>query len=178
MTKLVLTAVLLAATASSALAQQSIGIYEDETALDCEISDPGGGVSRTFYIVHTNQVQPAIGSAWRLEWDPGMTMVWMGDASPFFKLGDAQNGARIAYSVCTYGTFMIDAVTMMSFGTSAPCSYLRLGPDPTQGRVIIFCNFVSVPFAAGEAIVNANSGCTCSVSTEQTTWGTVKALYR
>jgi hypothetical protein len=129
---------LLAAFASSALAANSIGIYADQAAQSCEIADPGGGGTKTFYIVQTNEVQPSVGSAWRLEWDSGMTMVYVSDASPYFKLGDAQNGANIAYSQCAGGTFMIDAVTMTSFGTSAPCSYLRLGPHPTYGRVIIY----------------------------------------
>lgn len=179
MKNLVLTAMLLAATASSALAASSIGIYEDQAGLNCEITDPGGSAQKTFYIVHTQEVQPAFGSAWRLEWDPGMTMVWIGDNSgPYFKVGNAMDGASIAYSGCVTGKLMIDSVTMLSLGTSAPCSYFRLGSHPTQGRVIIYCNLLGVPFASGEAIVNANGSCTCSVGTEQTTWGTVKALYR
>jgi hypothetical protein len=76
------------------------------------------------------------------------------------------------------GTFTIDAVTMSWSGTSAACSYFRLGPDPTRGRVVVFCNPASVPFDAGEAIVNANGSCPCTVATRQSTWGSVKALYR
>jgi hypothetical protein len=179
MKRLGLTALLLASAAGPALAAHSIGIYADELAQSCEISDPGGAVNKTFYIVHTNEVQPCIGSAWRLVWDPGMTMVWIGDdTTPFSKVGNAKDGVQVAYVPCTAGTFKIDTVTMMSFGTSAPCSYMRLGPEPTRGRVIIFCNFASVPFTAGEGIVNANGTCACTVRTEPTTWGTIKALYR
>ena len=179
MKKLGITALLLAAAAGPALATHSIGIYEDQAGLDCEIADVGGG-NKTFYIVHTTDAQPALGSAWKLEWDPGMTMTWVGDSSPFFKIGTAQDGAQISYGACGsgLGKFMIDAVTMSSSGTSTPCSYFRLGPEPTRGRIVIFCNLASVPFAAGEAIVNANGSCPCSVATRQSTWGSVKALYR
>jgi|SRR5712671_3847754 len=179
MKKLGLTALLLAAATSPALAAHSIGIYADEAAQSCEISDPGGGVLKTFYIVHTNEALGAIGSAWQLQWDPGMTMTWVGDdATPYFKVGDAMNGASISYTQCTTGTIKIDSVTMMSLGTSAACSYLRLGPHPTQGHVIVDCGFRYFPFTSGEAIVNANGTCACTVATEPTTWGTVKALYR
>jgi hypothetical protein len=179
MKKLGLTALLLATAAGPVLAAHSIGIYADELAQSCEISDPGGGVQKTFYIVHTNEDLGVIGSAWQLQWDPGMTMVWVGDdATPLFKVGDAMNGAQISYTQCTTGTFKIDSVTMLSFGTSAPCSYLRLGPHPTQGRVMVDCGFRYMPFTSGEAIVNANGTCACTVATEPTTWGTVKALYR
>jgi len=40
------------------------------------------------------------------------------------------------------------------------------------------CNFASQEFVPGEGIVNANGTCMCSVSTAETTWGSVKALYR
>ena len=179
MKKFVLTVLLLAATAGPALAIGRIGIFGDDAGLSCSISDPGGSVFKVIYIIHTGDVQPAIGSAWTLTWDPGMTMVYMSDdASPWFKNGNAQDGASISYYTCQTGVLKIDAVTFLSLGTSAPCSYFRLAPHPTLGRSVIYCNFAYVPFLGGEAIVNANATCPCSVATEQTTWGSVKALYR
>jgi hypothetical protein len=179
MKKLGLAALLLAAAAGTALASHSIGIFEDQAALDCEIADPGGGSVKMVYIVHLNESLGVFGSAWRLEWDPGMTMTYVSDdAGPLYKVGNAQDGASISYTQCTAGTFLIDSVTFLSYGTSSPCSYVRLGPHPTQGHTMIDCGFRYLPFVSGEAIVNADGTCSCFVRTELTTWGTIKALYR
>ena len=179
MKKLALTAVLLAAAASSALATHSIGIFADQAGLNCEIADPGGATPKTIYIIHLNEVYGVIGSAWQLVWDPGMTMVYVSDdATPLYKVGNAQDGASISYLQCTTGTLLIDRVTFMSYGTSAPCSYFRLGPNPTQGHVMIDCGFRYMQFVSGEAIVNANGSCSCNVATRPATWSSVKALYR
>jgi hypothetical protein len=167
--------VLLAA-AVPVLAAHSIGIYADEAATSCEITDTGG--AKTLYIVETNQVQPAGGSVWKLAWDAGVTMIYVSDSTPYFRIGNAQDGIQIAYVPCGAGTFLIDTVTMMSFGTSAPCSRFRLVDEPTRGLSILRCgSFDPMSFVPGEAIVNANGTCSCTVATEQATWGSVKALY-
>ncbi len=181
MRKPALMAVILAALATPALAAHSIGIYDDPGALSCEISDPGGAVMKTFYVVTTNAPIPFGGSAWKLEWDPGMTMTWIGDdTSPYFSTGNARDGVSIAYVPCQEGTFKIDAVTMMSLGTSTPCSHFRLAAHPTQGgpKSLSCGGFSTLPIVPGEGIVNANGTCPCNVAVAPTTWGGVKALYR
>jgi len=181
MNKPALVAVILAALATPALGAHSIGVYEDQLAQDCEISDPGGAVTKTFYVVVTNAPIAFGGSVWKLEWDAGMTMTWIGDdSSPYFTVGNAKDGISIAYSPCLGGTFKIDTVTMTSFGTSTPCSRFRLAPHPTQGGPMsLTCGgFSPLPIVPGEGIVNANGTCTCNVAVAPTTWGSVKALYR
>ena len=170
--------VLLLAVAMPAMAIQDIGIFSDAAATSCEIADPGGNVQVMVYIVQTSSVQPVVGSAWTLQWDAGMSMDYVSDSTTYSKVGDAQNGASVFYFTCTAGTFVIDTVTFLSHGTSAPCSYMRLGPHPTQGRIIVQCNFAGTPFQGGEGIVNPNDNCHCTVATEPTTWGRVKSLYR
>jgi hypothetical protein len=179
MQKLVLTAVLLTAAAEPAIAAHSIGIYEDAAALSCEISDPGGG-AKSIYIVETNElVVPVGGSAWKLDWDAGMTMTWIGDTTPYFHVGNAKDGISIAYVPCQGGTFLIDTVSMMSAGTSTPCSYFRLVAHPTQGLAILRCSsYDPMSFVPGEGIVNPTGACACTVATEPATWGRVKSLYR
>lgn len=171
--------ILLLTVAMPAMAIQTIGIFADPAATSCEISDPGGNVQVKVYVVQTSDVQPVVGSAWKLEWDAGMSMDYISDdTTPYSKVGDAANGVSVFYFTCTAGTILIDTVTFLSHGTSAPCSYMRLGPHPTQNRVIIQCNFAGTPFVAGEGIVNPTPACTCNVTTEPATWGRVKALYR
>jgi hypothetical protein len=178
--KLALIALTLVAVSTPAFALHSIGIYEDPQALICQISDPGGPSTKLIYIVHTNELAvPVGGSAWKLEWDAGMTMTWISDTSPYFRVGNAQDGISIAYVPCASGTFLIDTVSMMSAGTSAPCSRFRLGPHPSMGLSILRCSsFDPLPFVPGEGIVNANASCACTVATEQTSWGAIKSLYR
>jgi len=180
MKKFVLTAVLLTAVTQAALAAHSIGIFDDAAATSCEISDPGGPSTKLIYIVHTNELAvPVGGSAWKLEWDAAMTMTWISDSSPFFRVGNAQDGISIAYVPCAGGTFLIDTVSMMSAGTSTPCSRFRLVAHPTQGLAILRCgSYDPMAFVPGEGIVNPNVSCACTVATEPTTWGRVKSLYR
>jgi hypothetical protein len=180
MKKFVLTVVLLTALNEPALAAHSIGIFEDAAATSCEISDPGGPSTKLIYIVHTNElVVPVGGSVWKLEWDAGMTMTWIGDTTPYFHVGNAKDGISIAYSPCQGGTFVIDTVSMTSAGTSTPCSRFRLVAHPTQGLAILRCgSYDPMSFVPGEGIVNPNVSCACTVAVEPTTWGSVKALYR
>lgn len=170
---------LIAASAAPAMAFLSIGIYADEAAVSCEISDPGGPGPKIFYIVHPNEPVPMGGSAWKLEWDAGMTMTWIGDETPYWHLGNAMDGITMTYVPCEGGTFKIDTVTMMSYGTSTPCSRLRLVPHPQLGLIISSCGGLTpVPFTPSDGIVNADDTCRCSLPTATMTWGGIKAMYR
>jgi opacity protein-like surface antigen len=178
MRKFALTVVLLAALATPALAAQSIGIFDDPNGQSCQISDPGGETQKKVYIIHLNAPPSVIGSAWKLTWDAGMNMTWVSESSPFLLTGNSQDGVQVYYYTCQAGTFLIDTVTFTSHGTSAPCSYMRLAAEPTQGLVALYCNFAKLSFVPGEGIVNANAGCACTVAAAPTTWGRVKSLYR
>ncbi|HKW13802.1 MAG TPA: hypothetical protein VJS69_04880 [Candidatus Krumholzibacteria bacterium] len=180
MHKLALTLVLLTAAAGPALGAGSIGVYADAGGSNCEISDPGGGALQLIYIVETNDLVPVGGSAWKLEWDAGMTMTWIGETTPYFHVGSAKDGISMTYSPCQGGTFLIDTVSMTSAGTSTPCSHFRLVDHPTQGLIIARCSsYDPMPLIPGDGIVNADATCHCNLSaTEPTTWGRVKALYR
>jgi opacity protein-like surface antigen len=178
MRKFALTVVLLAALAAPSLAAQSIGIFDDPNGQSCQISDPGGETQKKVYIIHLNAPPSVIGSAWKLTWDAGMNMTWVSESSPFLLTGNSQDGVQVYYYTCQAGTFLIDTVTFTSHGTSAPCSYMRLAAEPTQGLVALYCNFAKLSFVPGEGIVNANASCACTVAAAPTTWGRVKSLYR
>jgi len=182
MKKFVLTVVALCLAAAPASAQiESIGIYEDQTALDCEIADTAPGL-KNIYIVHTNSAGTQA-SQWKLNNDPGMTMAFLSGTvfAPFLLIGSATAGASVAYTDCRTGTFPIMTVSYFASGTSTACSKFFLTPDTTADPPvlgIVDCGFNLLAFPPGVGVVNANGSCPCDVSTAQSTWGNVKALYK
>lgn len=82
------------------------------------------------------------------------------------------------------GSRMLVTVTYAGLGTSALCSYLDVVAHPNfehLGILVQTCTFENVPAPTrGRLHVNPNATCApwCVVSTEETTWGGVKALYR
>ena len=181
MKKFVLTAMLLVVAATPALAQEGLGLFADNTGLSCSVTDLVDGAIKRVYVVHVNSVG-ASGSEFLVD-TSASTMSLFVAAVPagMLSIGASDTGISIAYQECRIGTFLVLTLTFDAFGTTAPCSYLRMLPDPTAASPVrIWNDCVSIPhdFPGGVAIVNADGTCPCNVATEETTWGTIKALYR
>jgi hypothetical protein len=128
----------------------------------------------TVYVVHTDFW--GTGSRFRIAADPGFTGVWLGQASPYFTLGNSTTDVNIAYAACLQGPVLILTATYQLFGTSSACSGLRIAPANGQPCVIATSGGGCIDEVCvrdlGSLQVN------CPVATEPSTWGRVKALYR
>lgn len=106
----------------------------------------------------------------------GFTGVWLGDTSPFAKIGQSPTDIAIAFNDCIYSSsFVVLTISYQLFGTSAACSELRTAPADGFSSAISLstgCGFAEVPVKTVSSI-----RISCPVATESTTWGQVKALY-
>ena len=181
MKKFVLTAMILVVAATPALAQEGLGLYADNAGLSCQISDLVDGAVKRVYVIHNNSVG-ASGSEFLVDASSTTLAIFASTVpSSMLSIGSAETGISIAYNECKVGSFLVLTVSYDAFGTTAPCSYIRMEPDPTAVppvRVWADCISITHPFPGGVAIVNVNGGCPCNVATQATTWGTIKALYR
>jgi hypothetical protein len=182
MKKFVLTAMLLTIIATPALAQlEDLGLFADNAGLSCEILDTVAGIKRV-YVVHVNSLG-ATGSEFLVDTSAStMSLIVASAPAGFLTIGSSDTGISIAYQECKIGTFLVLTMTFDNFGDSAACSRLRMLEDPTAvppARIYADCSSQPHNFPGGQAIVNPNPGsCPCSVATETTTWGNIKALYR
>ncbi len=180
MKKFVLTAMLLAIVVTPAMAIEDLGLYADQTGLNCQVTDTVAGIKRV-YVVHTNS-NGATGSEFLVDTSTStMSLIVASVPAGMLSIGNSDTGISIAYQECKLGTFLVLTLTFDNFGTTAPCSRLRLLEDPTAfppQRIYADCGSLPHAFPGGQAIVNVDGTCPCNVATEQTTWGTIKALYR
>jgi hypothetical protein len=99
-------------------------------------------------------------------------------------VGNPSDGFGILYNGgCSQPFLLLARLTYQLFGSSSPCSTIEVLPYPGYSSVMASdCTFEPVVTAriAGPVIVNPNGTCPdyCFVSTERSTWGRIKALYR
>jgi hypothetical protein len=127
------------------------------------------------------------GARFRVTVSPGFTASYVSESIAVpVHFGTLLEGVAVVYDACSFGTMLLATMTFQGFGTSLPCAYLDVGPDPGFGwpePVAQNCYFdlLSAP-SAQKLYVNASPDqCqpNCStVPTRSATWGKVKALYR
>ena len=182
MKRLVLIALFLVSVSGMAFAQMpgSIGVFADNGATNCNITDMGSLVT-----VHLAHVYTDGSTASQFKLDIGTTG-WMhlGDNIVFpTKIGTSITGLSVGYGSCLSGAVVyIGGVNF--FGTNAaPCTYIRIVGDPTAptGEIeAVDCNIPQNKIfpTGGTAIVNPTMDCECNVPVNDSTWGGIKALYQ
>ena len=146
-----------------------LGIYRDATAQSCSL-DPGHNNSAV--VMH----RYSTGADWvhfRVDFlnAPGSTFVSF--SSPFYTQGSLTSDLTVSYYPhCMTGSVVVGTITaILTLGyveVAAPVGY----PEPYYDS----CDFTFYPIGAGRAYVG--SDCIPSVESRQSTWGSVKALYR
>ena len=165
---------------SLASAQQGILVLSsDQVELNLVVDDHSWGTT-SVYVMHLGTVGSTAAAFSYLEY-PGVTMARAGDgpAPGMVAVGDIDTGIEVAYNECKAGFFPIYRIDYQTYGTSAPCSYLQVGPHPTYVAVrFIDCvgGITDQPMLA-VAVVNPDQTCNPG-PTASSTWGRVKALYR
>jgi hypothetical protein len=192
---------LLFATASniSAYAQvptPTIEASAEEFQYTCQLANDSGPGVRTIYIRHNFNIG-ATGSRFKIVLGSGATMTYLSETHPIaLTVGDVQSGITFCYGTCTQDVVLLATVNYMSYATDENCSEVLVAPHPDAETVeVMGCD--GSPMAAWVRDLNllAPHGiCGCpqphifagtayafncnALSTEQSTWGAVKALYR
>ena len=146
---------------------------------------PPPGVN-SFYVIHKFSVG-RVASQFRIDDATGLTP--FAQTSPFLPVGTWNVDLSIAYGECLVGSFIVMTLDFLWLGTPLPtnCNHLiEVLPAPTSplpgNIVIVDCAqpVGNVYAATGNYSVYGSPFCGpyCTVATEESTWGSVKALYR
>jgi hypothetical protein len=174
--------------ASMAMAQAnvgSIGVFSDQTATSCDITD----VNLDFvnaYILHVN-ADEANTSEFMLTIDGDINMTFLsGTVNPaMLSLGQLQTGIVITYVGCkTSFPLLLATLQFFGTGTTTSCGKVRLVGSPNSGSgevEVVDCNsnIIVLGPEAGSAMVHSTPGaCNCDVATQESSWSQIKALYQ
>jgi hypothetical protein len=179
MKKFVLTVALLALGASPAFAQTgAMGLFADNQGLSCNITMAASGPA-SIYVVHKSP-GGATGAEWTLGTVPSSLFYAGADVAPgYLSIGNPTAGLSLAYTACVSGDFLTVTLNFFATGVTPNCTYMSILPSAGKPGVIsVDCNFAEIPVVPGKGILNADGTCDCDVSTEESTWGKVKNLYR
>jgi hypothetical protein len=159
----------------------NITVFADEAGVSCSITDQTPGPI-TVYVLHTNMSGMAF-SDFKVAESSGFLATYVSETiEPGGHVGDFRNGITLGYGSCVNGPLLLGSISYQGVGTSAPCSYLDVVAwrFPWPGTQDCVGDDYPAP-PLGRLYVNPQPGeCSlwCSVLTEQSTWGQVKALYR
>ena len=167
----------------SAIAQDSpgnISVFADNNASSCALLDQNEE-QFTVYVFHTNVSGMAF-SDFRVTASGGFSATYLNEtyAQPGH-VGDFRNGISLAYGLCMNGPLLLGSISYQGHGTSASCSYLDVVAWRYPWPATEDCSFEDHPAPPlGKLYVNPSPQCQpfCTVATQPTTWGSVKALYR
>jgi len=162
----------------------------------CTLQDSPG--LRTVYVVQ----EFSLGTTavrFKIVSDPSITMTYVSETHPFaHSLGNTQEGLSVCFDdMCLTGTTIVAEIKYMGYGTSAPCSFIRVVPHPLAETLdMMDCAFN--PQAMSAYRLEVPGGCNYCVShmgppdsypgtpmgfgceplpTRASTWGRIKSLY-
>src|SRR5687767_7074938 len=183
-------AALLALTAASVsgaseVAAQSLSgnitVFADPAASSCVLLDETSN-QFTVYIIHTDSHEKVY-LDFRVVESAGFLATYISESIlPLGHFGDFRSGISLSYGFCQAGSIVLGTMVYQGHSTSAPCSYLDIVAHRFWWPATEDCNFIdyeSPPL--GKLYVNPQpGGCEpwCLVATRQSTWGSVKSLYR
>jgi hypothetical protein len=178
-------------------AQAVYDMIELRTPSDyCEMLDNQPGLIAV--TVHHIFTVGGLGARFRVEPGAGVTFTYVSETHHFANtLGNTQTGVEVCYDACAApNDSPLITIYYLSYGTSGPCSELRVVPHPSAETVEVI-NCGGAPVAAWARGIVLNPSLLCSpceratmfpgtpkyfncepLPTRTSTWGRVKALYR
>jgi len=151
---------------------------------NCYYSDRTPGVFSVYVYLYP-WPSGATGCSFRVVADEGFTASFIGDVTFFYVVGNSQDGVIIWFLDCLNFDIDVLKIVYYGYGTSAPCTLLRLVPHPESETGEVEYYDCSSPYPQAVAartcdlMVNPY-GCEppCVLTpTQETTWGAIKSLY-
>jgi len=192
-----LTVLLVAALAGGSFGQAgSIMLSSDPGATECNLVDGAPGLQ---YVYVTHGYTPgATASQFRINAGGGFNCTFLGFASDFLTLGDPGTGIAVAYGACLPAPITILQIYYFCTGVSETCSWLTVCPglNSITGTIeVVDCGQNKLVGTGGNLWVNSDGySCGCLVSSSDasptsincsapvpvrdSTWGSIKSLYR
>ena len=153
---------------SSVAMADHIGIYSDCSGSSCLLAP---GFTTTAAVVHKFSLG-ATYSRWKLVLPAGSGFFSFTTQNAYPSIGTADNDISVAYGQCNNGSWCIGTmVANLAVGEA------RI--EAANGQLTVLwanCDFAEFPGTGGSAWIGQTGDCR-EVATEQSTWGSVKALY-
>lgn len=157
-----------------------VRLYADQNGTECDFQEPAPPAPYSIYIVHS--LQPGDGAI-NIWFSVPIPSSWqfLSFTTPYSYLGPISSDLIVGYGTCLTTSTVIGSAQFMVVSTTPPCSPLYVLPPLGRPNVAAMdCAFAGPFDTYGVGgVVNPDQGCCCDcISTEQSTWGSVKALYR
>ncbi len=101
--------------------------------LYCGIADHPG--PKTLYVVQRFSTGSSRIS-FRIQPSPGFTGTLVSFSSTYTVAGDPSTGAVVSFGSCASGNVQVMQLNYMFFGTSQPCSWIRVVPDQFSSSIV------------------------------------------
>jgi hypothetical protein len=181
MKKALLLTLVLMLGATMAFAQAgSLGIFADPAGASCNlVAGPASGLA-LFYVVHVF-TPGATGSEYSAPKPACLTLAqWLSDSNAFpVTVGNSQIGVSVGYGTCRAAPILVQTLQYFILGPNPTCCRYPVLPHPVNGGPnVVDCADNLLVATGGQGIINSVVGqCVCDVPVQDTTWGSVKALY-
>jgi len=154
--------------ASVAMADH-LGVYSDCTGGSCLLVP---GFTSTAAVVHKFSLGTTL-SRWKAVFPAGSNVFSFTTQNSYPSIGTATSDIAVAYGTCLTGSFCVGTFAAIL----APGEIVLTVADGQPFIIWASCDFGEHPGTGGSAWVGLTGDCR-EVATEQSTWGSVKALYR
>ena len=158
----------------------SVGLFASSAGASCAIL--AGAVTQPT-ILHTNS-DGTTGSQFAAPVPGCSGLLYLTDILiPQVKVGATSTGLSVGYGACVTSFNIGTIFTQQLVPPTGCCAWSVIAhpgfPDPTPISTNCATPVTEEPAGGGTAIVSANTGlCPCNVSTQESTWGGVKELFR
>lgn len=153
-------------------------VYADPSLTQCTLTDTSPRIAHIY--VAATSYECGTGVRFRVAESAGFTGVWVSEVSPYVPVGNSRTDVAMGFGFALTGQITLLDMTYQLIGTSV-CSTISIAPP--QGFSVPICTgciFIELPCTTGEPLhVNCDGSFNCNpLTTESSTWGRVKALYR
>jgi hypothetical protein len=158
-----------------------IGLFPDAgTYYQCDYVDAVPGLV-PIYAVH-KYTPGATASQWMVVLGGGFNCIHVGEIVHMpVSIGSALSGVSLGYGTCIAADILLVTINFFCQGISPTCAYLQVVGDiaSASGEVeVVDCTFTLHIGVGGTLYFNADDTCYCLITTKETSWGKVKALYQ
>jgi hypothetical protein len=180
-TLIIALAIVMSASLASAQSGGHIGLFSDPAGTNCNLVGAFGLAS--VYVVHT-LAPSALSSQFKVQNNTLMSFLGQSNGVNQYVGGPSiLDGGAFTYVQCRATPWLITTLSFFYQGLTAPCSTLEVVADPAEasGQVLAVDCDLNLQFATGGKLtVNGNETCPCveTVSTEESSWSKIKAMYQ
>jgi hypothetical protein len=159
----------------------SIGIFGDAEGTHNYINDQASVVVNV-YVIHV-QSPGATAAQFMITWDSDMLMTFLSEVvtPPYLSIGTSSSGIAVVYGQCIASPNMILTVSFFGQGLSGECAEFRVVEDPSAPTPGIYETDCADPpnlLSSKGGLAYVNPGSSCSNKVENSSWGSIKSLYR